>query len=270
MRSLTTDKLYYLGNQISVGSITKTIVGFGSVLLEKTTVRITIPITYTISGIDAQILGQLFTMAGTKIIANNTLSASNFYDVNGYSWIQYKQGPTGVSGEDDFMAGIKDISAARNIKSDILSSLHISDGTTYDATRQGTANLDCSAVFLNQSSKWYNFHNLQDFILSYFANKLLGHPGALAAISNDSEIRSNVTTGFTSSLNELQTMTEDKLKSIVQQMMNQDLARFSEDAKDGSPSSMTGGVITPASSYASTTQNVIGDNDSYLLVFTLA
>jgi hypothetical protein len=289
-------KRHYLGSTIMVGAIPKRIIGFGSILLGDAVVKVTIPITFTLSGVDAQILGQLFTMAGTKINVNEPLSLSGFYDPSGYSWIQYKQG----ANEDDFTAGVKDISAAIAMKDNMLNVLHISGGSVYNAENQGTANLDCSAVFVDHIAKWTNFHNLQDFVLSYFANKVLGHPGALAAISNDSQIRANVTSGFPTSLNEMQTMGEDKLKSIVQQMMNQDLARFSQDEKDvycplkfragdkvimrmiladntyslkspaGNPSSVVGGVTAAQSSSATTTSVNIGSNDSYLLVFTLA
>ena len=289
-------KQYFIGSVLTFGSFSKRILGFGSVIFGTANVSVTIPITFTVSGIDVNVIGQLFTMAGTKINVNNTLSVSSFYNLSGYSWIQYKQG----TNEDDFTAGIKDISGAINVKNTILSSLNVSGGSTYVPARQGTTNMDCSAVFVGNVSKWTNFHNLQDFVLSYFANKVLGHPGALAAISNDSQIRANVTQGFPLALDELKTMQEDKLKSIVQQMMNQDLARFSQDEKDlycplkfragdkvimrmilsdntyslkssaSNPSSVVGGVTVAQSASATTTSVNIGSNDSYLLIFTLA
>jgi alpha-tubulin suppressor-like RCC1 family protein len=289
-------KKYYVGSVLSFGSFSKRILGFGSVIFGTANVSVTIPITFTVSGVDVNILGQLFTMAGIKINVNNTASVSGFYDPSGYSWIQYKQG----ANEDDFTAGVKDFSGAVAVKNTLLKALNISGGSIYDAARQGTTNLDCSAVFVGHQSKWTNFHNLQDFVLSYFANKVLGHPGALAAISNDSQIRANVTNGFPLALEELKTMQEDKLKSIVQQMMNQDLARFNGDEKDvynplkfragdkvimrmiladntyslkspaGNPSSVVGGVTTAQSASATTTSVNIGSNDDYLLVFTLA
>ena len=289
-------KKYFVGSVLSFGNFSKRILGFGSVIFGTANVRVTIPITFTLSGVDAEILGQLFTMTGTKINVNNTLSVSGFYDPSGYSWIQYKQG----TNEDDFTAGVKDLSGAVAVKNTILSALNVSGGATYVPARQGTTNMDCSAVFVGQQSKWTNFHNLQDFVLSYFANRVLGHPGALAAISNDSQIRANVTQGFPLALEELKTMQEDKLKSMVQQMMNQDLARFNLDEKDvycplkfragdkvimrmiladntyslkspaASPASVVGGVTVAQSASATTAKVNIGSNDSYLLVFTLA
>ena len=92
--------------------------------------------------------------------------------------------------------------------------------------------MDASAVFHNAVTIWNNYYSLQDFMVSYFAFRILGHPGAVAAILNDSQLRSSVTSAFPNSLNEIAVMESAKLKSIAKQMFGQDMYRFNKDDKD--------------------------------------
>jgi len=262
-------------------------------------VTIYIPMTYTLSGADVELFGQQYTMSGDKIIVKDTLNVSSFYEasgVNAGSWLKYRQGEA----EDDFTAGPKDAAKASAIKTDIVTAVHINDGTSYNASYKGSNKLDASGIFA-ENGDWDYYHSLQDFVLSYFAKNILGHPGALAAISNDSAIRAKVTADFPPVLNEMEIMEQDKCKVIVQQIMNQDLARFNLDEKNvfqpvifragdkvilqlalhdntyslkspaGSPTTIIGGVTLAQSASASATATLVKDSiDYYLLEFTLA
>ena len=259
-------------------------------------VTIYIPMTYELSGADVELFGQQFTMSGDRIVVKDTLSTAAFYEAGVGAWLKYKQGST----EDDFTAAPKDGAKATAIKTAVVSAVHIADGTSYVAGNKGSDKLDCSGVFPGMDASWYNYHSLQDFVLSYFANNILGHPGALAAISNDSTIRAKVTAEFPPVLDEMATMAEDKCKVIVQQIMNQDLARFNLDEKDvyqpvifrsgdkvilqlalhdntyslkspaGSPGSVVGGVTVAASASSGSAAAIKATTDYYLMEFTLA
>jgi hypothetical protein len=259
-------------------------------------VVIYIPMTYELSGADIQLFGQQYTMSGDMIVVKDSLAVSAFYDAS-LAWLKYKQGDA----EDDFTAGPKDAEKATAIKDAVVAALHISGGSVYNVANKGLDNLDCSAVFKNGDATWNNYHSLQDFVLSYFAKNILGHPGALAAISNDSTIRAKITSEFPPILDEMATMAEDKCKVIVQQIMNQDLARFNLDEKNvyqpvvfragdkvilqlalhdntyslknpaGSPTTVVGGVTVAQSASATTTSAPIkATTDYYLMEFTLA
>jgi len=259
------------------------------------TVTIYIPMTYELSGADIELFGQQYTMSGDLIIVKDTLNVASFYEAEVGAWLKYKQG----AAEDDFTAGPKDAAKATAIKDDIVTAVHIADGTSYDASKKGSDKLDASGIFA-ENGDWDHYHSLQDFVLSYFAKNILGHPGALAAISNDSAIRANVTANFPPVLNEMATMAEDKCKVIVQQIMNQDLARFNLDEKDvyqpvvfragdkvllqvalrdntyslknpaGSPTTVVGGVTVAASASAGASASIKAEVDYYLMEFTLA
>jgi hypothetical protein len=259
-------------------------------------VTIYIPMTYELSGADVELFGQQYTMSGDRIVVKDTLNVASFYEAGVGAWLKYKQG----AAEDDFTAGPKDAAKAAAIKTDVVAAVHIADGTSYDSSKKGSDKLDCSGVFPGMEATWRNYHSLQDFVLSYFANNILGHPGALAAISNDSVIRAKVTADFPPVLNEMATMVEDKCKVIVQQIMNQDLARFNLDEKEvyqpvifragdkvilqlclkdntyslktpaGSPSNVVGGVTGAASASAGASAAIKATTDYYLMEFTLA
>lgn len=260
-------------------------------------VTIYIPMTYELSGADVELFGQQYTMSGSKIVVKDALNVASFYEAGVGAWLKYKQG----AAEDDFTAGPKDAGKAAAIKTDVVAAVHIADGTSYDASKKGSDKLDCSGIFANTDPLWNSYHSLQDFVLSYFANNILGHPGALAAISNDSVIRASVTSKFPPVLDEMATLAEDKCKVIVQQIMNQDLARFNLDEKDvyqpvvfragdkvllqialkdnnyslkdpaGSPAAVVGGVTVAQSASATTSLAPIkASTDYYLMEFTLA
>ncbi len=203
-----------------------------------TPVVVKIPILYDVSNIDVKLFGQSYTISGNVIIVSKELDVKSFYNAgNSTAWIEFRQ--TDIS-ENNFSAKIKDLSSAELIKNDIIDAINLEDGKSYVVGRIGNSNLNASSIFgvsglLNDAgyaTEWQSYHNIQDLILSYFAERILGHPGALAAISNDNQIRQSIAStdanapSFPNALDELGVMVEDKLKVIVQQIMNQDLDRF--------------------------------------------
>jgi hypothetical protein len=264
---------------------------------EYTPVLVKIPLTFDLSNIDVELFGQSFTISGNVIIVTKPISPLSFYNADAATaWIEYKQDIS----ENNFRAQIKDQSSAIAIEDDIKAAVYLTAGSTYDINNKGVKNLDASAVF-QDGGDWGKYHSLQDFVLSYFADKILGHPGALAAISNDSSIRAKVTQQFPIILQQLRDFDEDKIKVIVQQIMNQDLRRFDTDEKgvyeplrwyDGDrvhvqiallqntyslktpasdPSSVSGGIINSAQgSYSQNSGNPVSSTpDYYVLEFTL-
>lgn len=264
-----------------------------------TPVLVKIPLTFDLSNIDVQLFGQSFTISGNVIVVTDPIMTTSFYNADATTaWIEYKQDIS----ENNFRAQIKDQSSAIAIEDDIKAAVYLTDGSTYDVTRKGIKNLDASAIF-QDGGDWDKYHSLQDFILSYFADKILGHPGALAAISNDASIRTKVSQQFPVILQQLRDFgeDEDKIKLIVQQIMNQDLRRFDTDEKgvyeplrwyDGDrvhvqiallentyslktpasdPSSVSGGIIDAAqNSYSQNSGNPVSSTpDYYVLEFTL-
>jgi hypothetical protein len=278
-----------------------------------TNVLVKIPILYDVSNIDVKLFGQSYTVSGNVIVVSDTLDVKSFYDAaNGTSWIEFKQKD---ASENDFTAKVKNVSSANAIKDDISGALRLVDGKTYAVGRIGNSNLDASGIFGpngllstdGYAVEWQTYHNIQDLILSYFAERILGHPGALAAISNDNQIRQSIAStdasapSLPNALDELKTMEEDKIKLIVQQIMNQDLDRFDlpdkgQDGQDPSgyqplrwlagdrihiqmvlkqntyslqspatnPSSLPGGIIN-AQSESVSTGNPISDQVHYMI-----
>jgi hypothetical protein len=192
-------------------------------------VTIYMPMTFELSGMNVKLFGQKFDMSGTIIVCTNKLAASKFYvdDNSGASWLSYNQDAS----ENNFSAFLGSVATISGIIDAIKTALNFEAGSSYDPTKRGRTDLSAASVFPTGGATWTNYHSLQDFVLSYFANHILGHPGALAAISNDSEIRGNINTKFPEVLAEMQTMSEDRRKVIIQQVMNQDLSRFEEADK---------------------------------------
>jgi hypothetical protein len=270
-------------------------------------VSILFPIYFDVSGVNAELFGQGYDVSGQIIRVREKLNPASFYVNENNSYISFRQD----TNEDIFQV---DISAgkAAEISQDISASIHLFEGATYDVTKRGVDKLDCSGVtgFAN-TGDFTKYNSIQDFVASYFAYKVLGHPGALAAISNDSVIRSSASATFaatviagklSSSVKAEGSMTDDDAKAIVQQVMNQDLARFNliDKRADGytplpladgdkiyvqlrmsnntyslkqtvaNPTTITTGIVSPASASASGSASAIpSDNDQYLLEFML-
>ena len=149
------------------------------------------PFVLDVSGLAAELFGEAFELTGTPITVGNTLSVANFYDsATGAGWLHYLQ----AENEDSFDAYVnRDKSEACEL--DISGALKIEEGLTYDVN-VARDNLDCSGAFPAETGGWTMYHSLEDFVISWFANKILGHPGALAAISNDSYLRAQAELAF--------------------------------------------------------------------------
>jgi hypothetical protein len=271
-------------------------------------VSLLLPIYFDVSGVNVELFGQLVELSGVILPIVQTIPAASFYIDTSNSYIAYRQDIS----ENIFSVDISRAYALQ-IAQDISASLYIQEGQTYDVTKRGVEHVDASAAFVNVGNPFRYYNSLQDFIVSYFANKILGHPGALAAISNDSSIRAATTTVFSdaeisfklsSASREEGSLTDDDAKAIVQQVINQDLARFNQiDKRDdgftslpllagdkiylqirlygnsyslktpaGNPSQISTGIVLPANQNAGTTPTPInpGSYDYYLLEFTLA
>ena len=194
-------------------------------------VSVLLPIYFDVSGISTELFGQVVDVSGTIMRVRDKLPVSSLYDASG-ALISFRQNEA----ENVYEVDISNAYAGR-MAQDISYSLHVMEGDSYDLTKRGIDKIDASLVFTGPevTSTFRAYYSIQDFVVSYFANKILGHPGALAAISNDSSIRDMVSGMFSvgvieqklsSATKEEGTMTDNDAKVIVQQMMNQDLARF--------------------------------------------
>lgn len=270
-------------------------------------VNLLMPIYFDVSDVNVELFGQLVELSGVVLRVIPTIPAVNFFDGSN-AYISYRQDIS----ENIFSADISR-AFALNIAQDMSAALYLWEGTTYDVTKRGVEHIDASAAFVGVGDSFRYYNSLQDFVLSYFANKILGHPGALAAISNDSTIRGqasgifapeNIANKLSSASREEGTLTDDDAKAIVQQVINQDLARFNNIDKRadgftplplyagdkiyvqmrlfnntyslktpaGNPSQISTGIVLPGSATAGTTPTPIqpGVYDYYLMEFTLA
>jgi hypothetical protein len=270
-------------------------------------VSILLPIYFDVSGLDAQLFGQEIDVSGEIIRVCKKLPVGAFYTSENDALISFRQN----ADEDIFEVDIAASNAGR-IAQDISASLHLVEGTTYDVAKRGFNELDCSGVSgFSNTGAFDSYYSIQDFVLSYFAYKVLGHPGALAAISNDASIRAsgtsifaaaNFATKLSSAAKTEGTMTDNDAKAVVQQVMNQDLARFNliDKRADGytplpfaagdkvyvqirmsnntyslkqsvaNPTTITTGIVSSANASASGTPSAIpSEFDQYLLEFEL-
>jgi hypothetical protein len=201
-----------------------------------------------------ELFGEAVTLDGTIINVTNALNLASLYDpTNSTGWLHYMQDAS----ENSFTAYINQTHADL-LRDDVDRVLYITAGTSYDPTNNGSPHLDASGVYQPSgiSDPWLQYNSLQDFLLSYFADKIFGHPGALAAISNDSALRTSFTDKYNAgmlavrgnndvaiadvaaltSLNsgvvaptntgEANGLTPDDLNIIVQQMMDAAPDRF--------------------------------------------
>lgn len=142
------------------------------------------PFALDVSGLAAELFGQEFDLTGIEIDVSANVGVGHFY--NGTAgWLHYLQ----AEDEDNFDVYVnRDLCDAAI--SDISGALRIVDGETYEVDQDDDYRdvLQCGGVF-SQNNRWDKYHSLQDFVVSWFAYKILGHPAALAAISNDSYLR---------------------------------------------------------------------------------
>ncbi len=228
-------------------------------------IRIALPFTVDICGLNAELFGAHVSLSGDPVTVTVPIARSAIYDLaNAKGWINYIQ----LENEDTFRAYINN-SMATTLINAIKGSLFISSGTAYNLAYKGINHIDTSGAWpgINTASA-NNFHNLQDFILGYFAYSILGHPNALSIIANDPTIRSQATLLFNRQIEKLRGapgytfntvptnaqilegnldatgsnigIDASGLQAVVQQVMNLDPARFQEDSK---------GVLRPVPFY---------------------
>lgn len=153
-------------------------------------VSVYMPFNIELDELTAELFGQAVDLSGTVIKVNDAISLADIYDVSeSAGWLHFLQ----AADEDTFSVYVNQNKAA-DLSGALATALYISEGASYDPTNKGVAHLDASGAFGDSVGEaWYNYNSLQDFLMGYFARKILGHPGALAAISNDSALRAAYT-----------------------------------------------------------------------------
>jgi hypothetical protein len=222
----------------------------------RTAITIALPFTVDVSGLNAELFGTAMTLEGFPITVTTPIVNSAIYDLaNAKGWINYIQ----LENEDTFRGYINNGMATSFINA-IKGSLHISDGTTYNVARKGVNNITTTGAWPGITDTPANqFHNLQDFVLAYFAHEMLGHPNALSIIANDPVIRTQATQKFNKEIEKLRGLpgltfntkptnsqilageldaqgvsnglTANDIQAVIQQVMAQDPARLNVDSK---------------------------------------
>lgn len=219
-------------------------------------VSVYMPFNIEIDELTAELFGQTVDLSGTVIRVVDTLPVSSLYDVDtSGAWLHFLQ-----STDEDSFAVYVNQAKAEDLSGALATCLYIAEGEEYDPANKGMEHLDASGAFGDDvGATWYNYNSLQDFLMGYFARKILGHPGALAAISNDSSLRAEYTTKYNDGMNAIyggtgaamadaagvetvadvsgaidgvtcpaNGLAEEDLQLIVQQMMNQAPDRFAD------------------------------------------
>ncbi len=222
-------------------------------------VSIYMPFNVVVDALTAELFGKAVDLSGTEIRVVDELPVGALYDASGAEgWLHFLQ----AIDEDTFSVYVNR-SKVEDVSGAFANALYIEAGATYDPANNGSEHLDCSGVFGPEvTDKWYMYNSLQDFLMGYFAKKILGHPGALAAISNDSSLRAqyeakyklgmraiegeaaSAISGLPATLDvsgvagmmvldePVNGLSQEDLNIIVQQMMNQAPERFSTEVGD--------------------------------------
>ena len=160
-------------------------------------VSVYMPFNIELDDLTAELFGQTVDLSGTIIKVKDALASVALYDPSGEAWLHFLQ-----ADDEDTFSVIVNREKAGDVSGALAGALHIVDGEAYDPTNKGVDNLDASGAFGDEvGPTWYTYASLQDFLLGYFAKKVLGHPGALAAISNDSVLRAADTTKYNTGMN---------------------------------------------------------------------
>jgi hypothetical protein len=164
------------------------------------TVSVFMPFNLEMEELSAELFGQTVDLSGIVIKVNREIPVDALYNPGKMEgWITYLQ----KEDEDNF-EGYVNADMATDVITEIKTSLYLPEGESYDPGNKGVENLDASGVFPNVSPvAWQNYHNIQDVVLAIFAHTILGHPGALSIISNDSSIRASVSTAYEETLEKI-------------------------------------------------------------------
>ncbi len=215
-------------------------------------VTINLPTTVSIEGYGVELFGETVTLSGDLITVKTPLTRTAFHDPSGTSYLYYIQ-----DGSENMFDVYTFSTKGVAVRDSFKASLNLAAGTSYDKTKRGSNNIQAVPAFpgITDASSCH-FHSLQDFIIGYFAYKVLGHPGAVAAISNDATLRSVATAQFNATAETLlgsniivSSLPSDadvlsgawsrpannnvsgaismgEFRTIVEQMMSQDYTRF--------------------------------------------
>jgi hypothetical protein len=154
-------------------------------------ITVKMPFTFDVDGLTAELFGEQYDLSGTIIDILRPLAGASLYDSQANTaWLNYLQGEN----EDNFDVYVDQMKAAE-LLDEVKASTYYTEGQTYSPTNSGVQHVDASGVF-DAGDTWNYYNSMHDFVLSWFANKILGHPGALAAISNDSYLRAQYTQFF--------------------------------------------------------------------------
>jgi hypothetical protein len=156
-------------------------------------VEIIIPVTIDASGGVVELFGDEAQRVQYQLTLKQAVSASALYagELSGllmYIELSGESGPT-LDGTDRDKLDVKinkaDLSFATNFASGVHAALCAPDGT---------GKIDASAVYYGGgiSSADQSYESFGDFVVSYIAQKVFGHPRATAAIANDSYIISRI------------------------------------------------------------------------------
>ncbi len=164
-------------------------------------VSVYMPFNLTMDEMTAELFGKAVDLSGTliRVAREIPLDALFWNGDKGYNgWLKFLQ-----QSDEDTFEGYVNSEFATVLIDEVKNSLYLNEGETYDPTNNGTEHLDASGVFPNAGTTWQNFFSIQDTVLGMFAFKILGHPGALSIISNDSTLRTEISTKFSTALETL-------------------------------------------------------------------
>lgn len=162
-------------------------------------VTVKLPFELDVSGLTAELFGEKVDLVGDPIYVVNATSASNFYNpVTGASIIHYVQDIS----ENTFTA-VLNLAMTNNAKAAMISTVRTREGEEYDLSKLGWSGLDCTQLSYGWSAPYRHFYSIEDFVLSYIAHKIFGHPGALAPIQNDSTIRVTISQQYIAGIKKL-------------------------------------------------------------------
>jgi hypothetical protein len=246
-----------VGNEATVGAE-----GITAMNPQGPSVSVYMPFNIELEELTAELFGQTVDLSGMEIVVADPLPSLALYDPSGEAWLHFLQ-----AADEDTFSVVVNRAKAEDVSGALATALYITEGEAYDPANKGVAHLDASGAFGDEVGEtWYNYNSLQDFLMGYFAKKILGHPGALAAISNDSILRAAYTSKYHTGMNAIfgaggapndsavadvaalseldvpglaaglaagvpaiaNGLTADDLHLIVQQMMNQAPDRFAD------------------------------------------
>jgi hypothetical protein len=203
---------YTLGQSIPLGTYNYTITALGSVIgqLSQTTtssstpqpttpvydlsynaVTIVIPITIDSSGGVVDLFGAEAEKVQYQLRLMTDVSASTLYDqTDGSGVLEYIESSGDIVGPttDDERRDTLDVRFNNLTPKGLSMATSFANELHYALTHS----IDASAVYQSYSPADQTYESFGDFVVSYIAQKVFGHPRATAAISNDNSIISRI------------------------------------------------------------------------------